>query len=199
MIQRSFFKNKSEFSASRISKGGDMSGRRKVFRPLDRKRKLHLILKSSHARGSKSFITNKLEVRRIIETKASKYGIVIHGLEIMRDHIHLFVSFKSRELIQTFIKVSTGLIARFITKARKGKPFGKRFWDGLAFTRIVKGRRDEANLRSYLAKNRIEREDGVEMRRAIEFHERVEREARRQSVSYEQALLKLFESERLAS
>ncbi len=171
-----------------------MSGRRKVFRPLDRKRKLHLILKSSHARGSKSFISNKLEVRRIIESKASKYGIVIHGLEIMRDHIHLFVSFKTRELIQNFMKVSTGLIARFITKARKGKPFGKRFWDGLAFTRIVKGERDERNLKNYLEKNRIEREEGTEWRRAIEFHESIEREAKKKRLSYDEVLARFLSS-----
>ncbi len=176
-----------------------MSGRRKVFRPLDQKRKLHLILKSSHARGSKSFITNKLEVRRIIEAKAAKYGIVIHGLEIMRDHIHLFVSFKSRELIQNFMKVATGLIARFITKARKGKPFGKRFWDGLAFTRIVKGQRDERNLKNYLAKNGIEREDGTEWRLMIEFHEGIEREAKRRRLSYDEVLDRRRASQSTAS
>jgi REP element-mobilizing transposase RayT len=193
MVQRSFFKNKSEFSKSRISHGGVMKGRRKVFRPLDRKSRLHIVLKSSHARGTKSFVNNKLKVAALIEAKAKVYGVVIHGCEIMRDHIHLFVSFKSRQMIQSFMKVTAGLIARAITKAAKGKPFGKRFWDGLAFTRIVTGRRDFATMRNYLAKNKIEREERVEHRRAIEFHESVEREARVQKVSYDEALSRCLE------
>jgi REP element-mobilizing transposase RayT len=188
VIQRSFFKNKSEFSKSRISHGGVMKGRRKIFRPLDRKRRLHIVLKSSHARGTRSFVNNKLQVASLIEEKAKVYGVVIHGCEIMRDHIHIFVSFKSRELIQSFMKVTTGLIARSITKAAKGKPFGKRFWDGLAFTRIITGRRDFATMRNYLVKNNVEREDGTLQRRAVEFHESVEREARRRKITYDEAL-----------
>ena len=165
-----------------------MKGRRKIFRPLDRKRRLHIILKSSHARGSKSFVSNKLAVAALIESKARTYNIVIHGCEIMRDHIHLFVSFKTREMIQSFMKVAAGMIARLITKAQKGKPFGKRFWDGLAYTRIVTGARDFATMRNYLAKNRIEREEGSLHRRAVEFHESVEREAKRRHISYDEAL-----------
>jgi REP element-mobilizing transposase RayT len=188
MIQRSLFKNKSEFSKARISHGGPTSGRRKVFRPLDRKRPLHIVLKSSHARGTKSFLTHRLNVKRIVESKAKAYEIKIHGLEIMRDHIHLFVSFKARELIQSFMKVITGLVARHITKAQKGKPFGRRFWDGLAFTRIVTGRRDFTRLKGYLVKNKIERDDGSEFRRAIEFHESVERRSRARRMSYDDAL-----------
>jgi REP element-mobilizing transposase RayT len=188
VVQRSFFKSKSEFSKSRISHGGVTKGRRKIFRPLDRKRRLHIVLKSSHARGTKSFVNNKLKVAALIESKAKVYGVVIHGCEIMRDHIHLFVSFKSRELIQSFMKVTAGLIARSITKATKGKPFGKRFWDGLAFTRIITGRRDFATMRNYLAKNEVEREDGTLNRRAVEFHESVEREARRRKITYDEAL-----------
>jgi REP element-mobilizing transposase RayT len=165
-----------------------MKGRRKIFRPLDRKRRLHIVLKSSHARGTRSFVNNKLQVASLIEEKAKVYGVVIHGCEIMRDHIHIFVSFKSRELIQSFMKVTTGLIARSITKAAKGKPFGKRFWDGLAFTRIITGRRDFATMRNYLVKNNVEREDGTLQRRAVEFHESVEREARRRKITYDEAL-----------
>jgi REP element-mobilizing transposase RayT len=170
-----------------------MKGRRKIFRPLDRKRPLHIILKSSLARGSKSFVSNQLVVKSLIEAKAKAYGIKIHGLEIMRDHIHLFVSFKSRVFVQSFMKVTTGLIARAITKAAKGKPFGKRFWDGLAFTRIITGRRDFATMRNYLVKNRIERDEGTEFRRAIEFHEEIERTARRKKIDYQVALRQSFQ------
>jgi hypothetical protein len=86
------------------------------------------------------------------------------------------------------MKVTTGLIARFMTKAQRGKPFGQRFWDGLAFTRIVKGARDESGVRNYLAKNRTEREEGSHMRKALEFHEAVEREARKRRIEYDRAL-----------
>ena len=172
MHQKSFFDSKSEFSKHRIAYGGVTKGKRKVFRPLDRKRPLHISVKSSHAVGKRSIVFNKLKVAELIEAKAKKYQIKIHGLELMKNHIHLAVSFKSRELVQKFMRVVFGLIARLLTGARKGKAFGKRFWDQLVFTRIVNGRRDFSRLMDYFFKNEIEREYGYAEREEIERSER---------------------------
>ena len=168
MNQTSFFKNKSEFSKSRIAYGGETKGKRKVFRPLNRKRPLHISVKSSHAIGKRSLTTNKVKIAEVIDAKAKKYQIKIHGLEIMGNHIHLAISFKSRELVQAFMRVTFGLIARLLTGARKGKAFGQRFWDALVFTRIVTGRRDYERLMDYLFKNEVEREYGYSAREQLE-------------------------------
>ena len=188
MIQKSFFKNKSEFSKSRISHGGGSVGRRKVFRPLDRKKPLHIVLKSSHAKGRMSLLSRKLEVRELVEKKAAKYQIKIHGFENMGNHLHLMVSFKSRKGIQDFMRVISGLIARVVTGAQKGKAFGKRFWDHLAFTRIVMGRRDFAKMTHYLAKNEVERTNGTAIRKGVELHDKMEKEATRRGVPFGQVM-----------
>ena len=57
-----------------------MRGKRKVFRPPDRKKPVHVVLKSSHAKGRLRFITNKLKVNDVITQRAAAYGITIHGL-----------------------------------------------------------------------------------------------------------------------
>ena len=179
MIQRSFFKNKSEFSKARIEHGGDQKGRRKVFRPLDRRKPVHVVLKSSHAQGTLSLITHKLKVASIVEAKANKYGVKIHGMEIMRDHVHLVVSFRAKGPMQSFLKVSAGLIAKAVTGARKGRAFGKRFWDHLVFTRIITGKRDFDRVIRYLWKNKIEREEGPTLRWLVEDNERLDKETRK--------------------
>jgi REP element-mobilizing transposase RayT len=181
--QTSFFKSHSEFSASRISHGGAGSGRRKTFRPLDRKRPLHIVLKSSHARGERSLLARKLAVKRVVEQKAALYDITIHGFQNMGNHLHLLVSFKARKSMQTFLRVVSGLVARIATGARKGRAFGHRFWDHLVFTRIVTGRRDFETMSRYMTKNEVERECGPSLRQAIELHEKARREARRRGLS----------------
>jgi REP element-mobilizing transposase RayT len=185
MIQKSFFNSKSEFSKSRIAYGGDTRGRRKMFRPLDRKRPVHITLKSSHAKGRMSLLSHKLEVAKIVETRARQYQIKLHRFENMGNHVHILVSFKNRESVQKFLRVVTGLIARLVTKARRGCAFGKRFWDHLAYTRIVTSRKDFARMLHYLDKNEVERDVGPEGRQAIEGFDAIKREAKRRNVPIE--------------
>ena len=187
MVQKSFFNSKSEFSKSRISHGGDACGRRKVFRPLDRKRALHITLKSSHAKGRLSLLAPRLVVASVINEQAVKSQVTLHRIENMGNHIHMLVSFKSRELMQRFLRVVTGLIARAVTGARKGKAFGKRFWDHLAHTRIVTSRKDFVKLTNYFDKNEVEREVGPCARQTLEEYESILNEARRRNVEFEQA------------
>lgn len=131
-----------------------------------------MILKSSHAKGRLSLLSRKVEVSQLVEAKASKYQIKIHRFENMGNHLHLMVSFKSKKQMQDFMRVVSGLIARLVTGAQKGRAFGKRFWDHLVFTRIVTGRRDFAGLDHYFFKNEIEREYGRGARADIERDER---------------------------
>ena len=46
-----------------------------------------------------------------------------------------------------------------MTGARKGRPFGK-FWDALAFTRVLKSRRDFLHVDRYIEGNQIEADFG---------------------------------------
>ncbi|RYZ63401.1 MAG: hypothetical protein EOP05_23655 [Proteobacteria bacterium] len=151
-----------------------------MARPLDVRKPVHVVLKSSHAVGKMSLlsIANKLVIEKIVRERAEKFRVVIQGFELMRNHLHLIARFKSRLLFQQFLKTITGLIARHVTGARKGKPFGKRFFDELAFTRVVQGFKDLRGLIDYFKKNQIERDIHPLARAAIEKQEAAARKAK---------------------
>ncbi len=143
---------------SRRTHGGSQSeGSRKEFRPLDKKRWLHLILKSDKAKGRNSLLTpaNKLFIERLIAAKARKFGVRVESLANVGNHLHIKLKFDSRTGFQNFLRSITSQIARFVTKARRGYPFGK-FWNGLAYTRVITSRKEELGLRGYIEANQIE-------------------------------------------
>ena len=180
--QRDLFEKDPEHAPGRHTHGGGARiSRRKTFRPLNEKRPVHLVLKSTHARGSLNFLApkNLLAVEKTLIDRARQFGVKVHSKEIMFNHIHLVASFSKRRGFQDFLRTVTALIARKVTGATKGRPFGKRFWNDLAFTRVVFGRRDFRGLLGYMNKNRIEREVGAIARTIVEEFEEAERKARR--------------------
>lgn len=173
--QLGLFANDPAHKPGRLNHGGEhvfkRERKRKLERPLDSRKPLHLVLKSSAAKGKMSFLTHKVAVDRIIVRNAKKFGVRIHDRVNVGNHLHLVLSFPSREAFQRFLKTVTGLIARHITGARKGKPFGRRFWDYTAFTRVIVGHRAYLSARNYVEKNRIEAVFGRVARKVVEEFE----------------------------
>jgi len=156
--QQSFFDKETKKRYSRTQHGGTPSkGHRKLERPLGKRNWIHLVLKSDKAVGKMSFLgaQNKIAVEKILKDKARKFGVSIADQANVGNHIHLKIRITSREGFQRFLKSVTALIARKMTGARKGKPFG-RFWQGLAFTRVLKSYTEELNLKGYFYANRSE-------------------------------------------
>ena len=152
---------------------------RKLERPLSTKKWIHLVLKSDKAKGPLSFLkpTNQVFIRELLRQKALRFGIKIADYANVGNHLHLKIRISSRENFKKFLKSVTAQIARKITGARKGKPFG-RFWQGLAFTRILTSRLEELNLKGYIEANRREAAHSVEAREAFlkKFNQWVYRE-----------------------
>ena len=122
---------------------------------------IHLVLKSEKAVGKYSFLgaKNKILVETILKQKARKFGVSIADLANVGNHIHLKIKITTRNEFQKFLKSVTALIARKVTGAKKGQPFGK-FWQGLAFTRVLKSYTEELNLKGYFMGNRTKAELG---------------------------------------
>ena len=141
--------------------GSKAAGKRKLKRPLATKKWTHLVLKSSKARGQYSMLkqSNSKWIEKLIETKAKKFSVEVKEPVNMGNHLHLRFRITSRHAFQNFLRSITSLIARHVTGARKGKIFGK-FWDGLAFTRVLMTSCEERRLRVYFVANRIERQHG---------------------------------------
>lgn len=122
---------------------------------------------------------NRIAVDKIITTYAKKNFVTVHHKENMGNHLHLVLTFARREGFQDFLRTVTALIARHVTKARRGKPFGKPFWDHLAFTRVIQGFRDRMKMKTYLWKNEIERNYGSATRNKLEEFEKEDASTRR--------------------
>jgi hypothetical protein len=164
--------------------GASTKGRRKLERPLSKKRPLHLVLKSDKAKGQLSFLAvkNRTWVQQLLYSKAKRFGVKISDYANVGNHLHLKVRIGNRHAFQQFLKSVTTLIARHVTGARRGRPFG-RFWQGLAFTRVLTSRLEELNLKGYIEANRVEAEHSSTAREAYlqQFNDWVYRERRKKN------------------
>lgn len=138
--------------------------RRKVARPLQPGSMTHVVFKSSRAQGRLSFYTHKKLVKSLLHEKSKKFYVEILDFVNMGNHLHLKVRFKDKVRFQKFLKSYSALLARKITGARKGKPFG-RFWDGLVFTRVLRSKIEELGLKGYFEGNHCQRELGYQERK----------------------------------
>jgi hypothetical protein len=143
--------------------GTTREGKRKIARPLDPKRPIHVSLKSTQARGELSLLhpKNSKRIQNESTRLATRYGIRIYQYANAGNHLHFLISGKTRPAIQRFMKTLSSRIAQLVTGAKKGKAFG-RFWDSTFFSRVVSWGRDFTGMRFYILKNELEAEGWAE-------------------------------------
>lgn len=173
MKQDSFLPKHGQAKALRAHGGELAKNRRKTLRPLDPKQALHVVLRSSQARGRWSMLDRKhsRHIHDFTHRLAERKGVRIYRFANVGNHVHLLVRARSRRSFQAFLRELSGGIALIVTGARKGASLrknetGRGFWDYLAFTRIVKWGRDFDGMERYLIKNLFEAM-GVPMRRLL--------------------------------
>ena len=154
-----------QWRARTIHGGGAHKGKRKLERPLSLKRPIHLVLRATRAKGTWSFLASahKEWIHRLLRKKARKFGVTLADYANVGNHLHLKVKIHNREGFQNFLRSITSQIARKITGARRGVVKGA-FWDGLAFTRVLKSYREELYLRGYIMANYLEAGQGYAVR-----------------------------------
>src|SRR3954468_22986126 len=89
--------------------GGDLLKTRKGRahgRPLDTQNTMHLVLRSSKAKGEQSFyrIENSRKVWGIVERFSRKYGIRILSFANVGNHLHLQIKLANRFTYRPFIR-----------------------------------------------------------------------------------------------
>ena len=146
------------FKVSVVHGGQYSVGKRKTARPISTRKPMHLTLRSSYAVGSYSFRTkeNYAFIDKLIKTVSKKWGIRIYKNSINGNHLHFDLLATTRRGFQNFLRVLSCQIAAFVTKAVKGKPFGKRFFDLPAFTRIAEWGKAYKTLKAYVVQNVLE-------------------------------------------
>jgi REP element-mobilizing transposase RayT len=141
-----------------IDHGGSIrKGKRKIQRPFDPKRPMHLVMRSTRATKDWSFLhrRNKGAIHALVMDLAEKYGVKLYKYENVGNHLHLLARFPSRRELKAFLRVFAQGVMFQVTGARKGKPQG-RFFDAIAYSRVVSWGREFTSLKAYLWKNALE-------------------------------------------
>ncbi len=130
-----------------------------IERPIDQKKALHLVLRSTQAKGAYSFKNHKFEMKiwEIIKKHAQLNEIKIYEYANASNHLHLLIRAKFREGYVRFIRTVTGLIARLVSGAQRGCKLKKKFWDARPFSRIVSfSKKEFQQVRTYILQNTLE-------------------------------------------
>jgi len=90
---------------------------------------------------------------------AARWGIRIYRFSNNSNHLHLFLRATTRLGFQNFLRVFSAQVATFVTGARKGKAFSTRFWDRLAFSRVVEWGKSFFTAKEYVEMNDREAPD----------------------------------------
>lgn len=149
-------KNKLVYGGSLLKTRAGRSG----GRPIDTKNSMHMVLKSSKAKGEFSFKTAKNEkaIRQIVNTFSRKYGIQVLSLANVFNHLHFHIRVRNRHAYKAFIRAVTSAIAMVVTGASRwntSKLAGK-FWDYRPFTRVIVGLRAFLSVKDYVEINQFE-------------------------------------------
>src|SRR4051812_41549391 len=100
-----------------LSFGGAASkGKRKTKRPVRRSRPLHVVIKSSKAKGLLSFLSpnHKMGIEEIVRSYARKCFIRIDRMVNVGTHLHLKIRFSNHRTLARFFRTITALIARMV-------------------------------------------------------------------------------------
>jgi REP element-mobilizing transposase RayT len=138
--------------------GGDLKHPQKRVRPLSTKDSIHLVLRSSKAKGKMSFYRHKKDIDTILMTFADKYQIEIKSSANVGNHIHLHMKLFKRDTYKKFIRAVTAAIMMKITGfcRDRPKPTNYKFWDQRPFTRVIGSFKDFQNLVDYIQTNVFE-------------------------------------------
>ncbi|MEQ1666219.1 MAG: transposase [Bdellovibrionales bacterium] len=128
----------------------------KIARPLSIKRPMHLVMRSSKARGAYSLLNKSREVFNVIYNQGRIHGVKIYRYANAGNHLHIVILPRSTWAYKKFIRSITGLIARLIMRVERGKAKNIKFWDQRPFTRIVEWGRDFKRVSNYLLQNTLE-------------------------------------------
>lgn len=141
----------------RLDHGGEVrKGKRKLARPVDHRRPLHLTLRSTQAKGAWSLLKHKNMVYILVHEIADACDVKVHQFVNVGNHLHLLVSVPSRAAFQSFLRRLTGAIVFAVTGCRKGHALKRRFWDFTAWSRVVSWGWEFRAVKTYLAKNLLE-------------------------------------------
>lgn len=128
----------------------------KTKRPITTKRSMHLVMRSSLAKGEKSFLRHAAAIQKIVQVQAKRFGVRVYRLANAGNHLHLVILPSSRGGFNSFVRSLSGVIARRVLGAERGSAKNLQFWDQRPFTRILEWGKEYRGVVRYLVQNSLE-------------------------------------------
>jgi hypothetical protein len=157
------FSNKSQLTFG----GSDLKSHPKKKRPIYPGQAIHLVMRSSKARGRHSFLFWDRELQEMLHRQGVKCGVRVYDIANAGNHLHMVIKVSGREAYKRFIRSVSGLIIRKSFGLERGLAAAqglatsagasrKSLWDARPYTRIVSWGRDYNGLKRYLMMNRLD-------------------------------------------
>jgi REP element-mobilizing transposase RayT len=144
-------------------------------RHLTYRHSIHLVLRSSQAKGPRSFSKpqHKSKIARMVYRHAKQNGVKVISFANVGNHLHLHIQLSRQKLVQVkkryrlcdhrelycrFIRSISGAIALLILMSNGELGIKKSFWDRRPFTRYVATHRHYLNMKDYMTINQLEGE-----------------------------------------
>jgi REP element-mobilizing transposase RayT len=138
---------------------GNLKSHPKSARPVSTKDLMHVVFKSTQAKGPHSFLGFERSLLKVLQELAVKLNVSLVDIVVMGNHIHLSLKVKSRRAFSNYLRAASGLIARKVLGAERHRPSAlKKFFDARPFSRIVAcGKKSWRALARYFELNRLEK------------------------------------------
>lgn len=143
--------------------GGELLKTRKgrsTGRPLSTKSTMHLVLRSSKAKGKMSFQKFRKEITQILAKFSEKHAVKIVRFANVGNHLHLQIKLANRFTYKPFIRAVTSAIAMKVTGRNRwttsDTESNGKFWDLRPFTRVIESLKALLTLKDYIEINELE-------------------------------------------
>src|SRR5947207_3188167 len=84
----------------------------KEARPISVKKSSHLVMRSLHAKGQRSFLRFDETIQNTVRKQGKKFGVKVYRFANGGSHLHMIILPRSRVAFNAFIRSISGLIAR---------------------------------------------------------------------------------------
>jgi REP element-mobilizing transposase RayT len=111
---------------------------------------------------------NEKIIRKLVFGLGEKFNVKVYSFANSGNHLHLLLKSKAKIDFQNYLRSLTGLVARHVTHAQRGKSFGK-FWDRLAYSRLVSWGIEFNAVVKYIARNVLEGSKIIKYDRSARF------------------------------
>ena len=131
---------------------------RKTARPFSSKEAIHVVMRSRIAVGDRSLAgkRNRTWLSAYLPYLAKKCSVKVYRYSNNGNHLHLVLKAKERGNLGNFLRALSGMIARKVLGAEKGRKANLGFWDSRPYSRIITWGREFWSVLGYVERNALE-------------------------------------------